>query len=47
MNEGLQEETARTALRGPRFFQHFVAVEELAMVEEVDSLAQERVHAYS
>ena len=38
MNQGLQEEAARTAFRCPRLFQHFVAPEELTMVEELDSL---------
>jgi hypothetical protein len=47
MNQGLQEQPPRTASRSPCFLQHFVTLEEFAMVEEVDSLPQERVHLYS
>jgi len=46
-NQGLQEQPPRTASRSPCFLQHFVTLEEFAMVEEVDSLPQERVHLYS
>jgi len=46
VNEGLEEQTARAALWSPSFLQHFVALEEFAMVEEVDSLLQERVHVF-
>jgi len=38
MNQGLQEEAARTAFRCPCLFEHFVAPEEFTMVEEFDSL---------
>jgi hypothetical protein len=37
VDEGLQEEAARAALRGPDLFPDFVALEELAAVEEVDA----------
>jgi hypothetical protein len=34
MNDRLQEQTARSTLVRPRFFEHFVTREELACVEE-------------
>jgi hypothetical protein len=40
VNEGLQEKTARPDLRCPNCFQLFVALEELAIVEEPDSPLQ-------
>ena len=44
MNEGLQKEAAGTALRGPDFFPDFMALEELASVEEVDAALEQYVH---
>jgi hypothetical protein len=44
VNEGLQEEAARAALRGPDFFPHFVTLEELAAVEEVYAAFEVWVH---
>ena len=44
VDEGLQEEAARTALRGPDFFPDFVALEEAAAVEEVDPALEQFVH---
>jgi len=37
MDEGLQEEAARTTFRRPDFFPDLVALEEAAAVEEVDA----------
>ena len=44
VDEGLEEEAARAALRGPDFFPDFVALEEAAGVEEVDAALEEFVH---
>ena len=44
VNEGLQEEAARTALRGPCRFPDFVARKKPAAVEEVDAAAEQLVH---
>ena len=38
VDEGLQKQPARPRLRRPGRLQHFVALEELAIVEEPDSL---------
>jgi hypothetical protein len=44
VNHSLEEQTARSALVGPDLLQHFMADEELAAVEEVDAVANARVH---
>jgi hypothetical protein len=44
VDEGLEEEAARAALRGPDFLPDFVALEEAAGVEEVDAALQQFVH---
>ena len=45
VDQGLEEQAARIALGGPGFFEHFVALEELAVIEELDAAGEERVHA--
>ena len=44
VDEGLEEEASRAALRGPDFFPDFVALEEVAAVEEVYAAFQQFVH---
>jgi hypothetical protein len=44
VDQGLQKEAARSALRGPHFLPDFVALEEAAAVEEFDSALQQIVH---
>src|SRR5437879_3162047 len=41
VNQRLQEEPAGAAFRGPCLLQHFVALEKLAIIEQLDSAAQE------
>src|SRR5437016_5285593 len=44
VNQRLQKQPPRPALRGPGFFQHFMAFEEFTLIEEMDSPCQQRVH---
>jgi hypothetical protein len=44
MNQGLQEQPARSSFRYPRFFEHFVALEKFAIVKKPDSALQQLVH---
>ena len=44
VDEGLQEEPSRAALRGPDFFPDFVAFEEVAAIEEVYAALEQFVH---
>ena len=44
VNEGLQKQPARSAFRHPGFFQHFVALEKLFIVEQANSALQQLVH---
>lgn len=41
VDQGLQEEPLGAARRGPDFFEHFVALEELAAVEQVEAAVEE------
>src|ERR1019366_484773 len=44
VNQGLPEEAAGAAFRGPGLFQDFVAFEELAAVEKIDAELEQAVH---
>jgi hypothetical protein len=41
VDQGLQEETLRAAGGGPDFFEHLVALEELAAIEQVEAAVEE------
>jgi len=47
VNQGLQKQSAGAAFQSPRFLQHFVAAEELTVIEESDSLRQLLIHHYA
>lgn len=42
VDQGLQEETLGATRGGPDLFEHFVALEEVAAVEQVEAAAEER-----